>query len=117
MQTYIPHPLESFQINKRTRDRLVGQAALVLPQQPVARLRVLALLDTVPQVSLLQGVESDDDAVDFGEGLVKVTFRRRVGELDFLTSNLISRVRIVEVSAKAITWSRLMVAVRLLEGV
>ena len=63
--TYIPLRLESLQVTKRCQDGFVGEMALVLAQQAIARLRVFALLDGVAQVRFLECVEGDDDAVDF----------------------------------------------------
>ena len=66
LRTHIPLSFEALQVSECSSDRLVGEIALVLPQQSITRLGVLALLDRVSQVRLLQGIESDDDAVDLG---------------------------------------------------
>lgn len=87
-RAYIPLQLEPLQIPKRRSDRVIRQITLVLPQQAVACLGVLGLLDRVAQVGLLQRIEGDDDAVYLRERFVQIAFCGIVGELHFLRHGL-----------------------------
>ena len=83
-KTYLPSSLEAFQIVKGIGHRLIGQDGPILFQQSMTGLGVLGLGDRVPNVGFLHPIERDDDAVDLGQRLPSVSFRRARGELDFL---------------------------------
>lgn len=119
--TYVPFRLETFQITKSSVDTVICKIALVLAQQTVTRLGILGLFDAVSQICLFQCIQSDDDAVDFGQRFVQVTFRCIVRKLDFLKVP-ICLTDCPDDNINSGSWlprtsSRLMVAVRLLEGV
>lgn len=75
MGSYIPCPLEGFQIHELAGDGFVAQVGFVLLQQPAADFGVFGLRDGVFDVGFFETVERDDDAVDFGEGVVEVALR------------------------------------------
>ena len=82
--TYVPLALEGFQLPVLPCHALVAQDVVVLLQEPAAHVRVLGLRDRVLDVGFLEPIERDNDAVDFGEGVVEVPLGGREGELDFL---------------------------------
>lgn len=82
--TYLPRPLECFQVDELPRYSLVGQIGFILLQQPAARFRVLGLGHRVFDVGFFETIERNYDAVDFGEGVVKVPLGSAGGKLDFL---------------------------------
>lgn len=110
--TYIIFSHETLQIPKSLGNSLILQIGLVLLEQPTTRLGVIGFRDRVAQVCLFDGIEGDDDAVDFGEGFVEVSFGVGGGESDFLRREL-GRVPCLGWICALVqpTSSRLMVAV------
>lgn len=66
-QTYSPCAFESLQIYKFSRHGLISHTRFVLLQKPRACLGVLRLGDYVLDVCFLKAIESDDNAIYFGE--------------------------------------------------
>ncbi len=83
-KTYIPRSLESFQVHKFSGYCLVTEVRLVLLEQTAAELGVLGLRDRVFDVCLLEAIEGDYDAIDFGQRILKIFLGSSLGELDFL---------------------------------
>lgn len=79
MPTYIPLGLELLQALKLLGDGLIRQQRLILPQRPLADLRVLGLWNGILEEGLLKLVEGDDDAEELGKGVLQVTLGSCVG--------------------------------------
>jgi hypothetical protein len=65
-QTYVPFPLEAFEITKSSSDIFVGEIGLVLLQESAACFGVVCLDNGVFEKGLFESFERGDDAVDFG---------------------------------------------------
>ncbi len=81
---YLPLSLELLQSHKSLCYCLVGDKRLVLFQRPLADLGVVGFGDGILEKRLFELIDGDDDAKDFGEGVLKITLGARVGELYFL---------------------------------
>ena len=97
---------------------LVGQQRLVLPQRPLADVRVFGLGDGILHERLLQLIESHDDAEELGKRVLKIALGTRVGELHLLCTEVsVSKVRTAGGEGSGRTSSRLMVAERFVLGI
>lgn len=83
-ETYIPLGFELLQPHEGLHDGLIGENGIVLLQRPLADLGVIRLGYGILEESLLQLVEGDDDAEDFGEGVMQVPLRAVVCEFYLL---------------------------------
>lgn len=72
-RTYIPLRFECFQVHKRVGNALVAEIGFVLLQEPSAELGVFIFGNGVLDIGLLETLECDDDAVDFGKRVVEVS--------------------------------------------
>jgi hypothetical protein len=84
MNTYIPLGLELLETLELPGDLLVGKKRLVLPQRPLAYLRVLCLGYSIFEVGFLEFVEADNDAEQFCQGVLNVALGARLGEFHLL---------------------------------
>jgi hypothetical protein len=81
---YLPLSLELLQSHKRLCYCLVGDKRLVLFQRALADLGVVGFGDGILEKRFFELIDGDDDAEDFGEGVLKITLGARIGKLYFL---------------------------------
>jgi hypothetical protein len=84
MATHIPFGLEVLEAAEGPRNGLFGKDGLVLLQRSVAYLGVVGFGYRVFEKGLFELVESDDDAEELGERVLKVALGASVCQFNFL---------------------------------